>query len=1036
MAKPYKQAKKSYKKVKRKLVLPWKIVALICAVLMAVMVPLNIVLGMFDNTVSLLVAGNSFWELENKDADAVYYPGMGVSQQERLEAGQALCYEVEAEGAALLLNNGALPLAAGAKVSTLSVNSVDLTYGGTGSGNVDASKADNLKAALEKSGFEVNPTLWDWYSSEDTEDLMDAAAEGGTGGENATLGGQAPIREIAPANYPADVKDSIASYGDAVIITFSRVGGEGYDCAFPGYVDGDGVTSQMNYLALNDNERALMAYADGLKKEGKVKSIVVLINTSNALQVDFLKDYDVDACLWVGGLGISGTNAVTDILAGKVNPSGSLVDTYCYDNLSSPAMHNYIALEYTNFNGQVPDQASSYMVYQEGIYVGYKYYETRYFDAVMGQGNAGDYAEQYGKEVAFTFGYGLSYTSFEYGQMFVEEGVNENGEKCYLVSVTVTNTGDMAGKETVQVYLSSPYTQYDIDNKVEKAAVQLVGFGKTRILEPGASETLTIQVDERDLASYDAYGAKTYILDAGIYYLTAATDAHAAVNNILAAHGKTTADGMDAEGKSHLVYTWDMDFDKDTYSTSLNGTPITNQLDHADPNLYYGEDVVTFLSRSDWSGTWRENIELEIIEQMVDELALDRWTGIGRDFYDYPAEWENLPILNAANGLTLYDMFSMDEDGDGITAAKDYDDPAWTKLLENLTMAELMSVGDCFHWRHAVPSVNAPGSRDENGPQGLTVSLFGGGLVTPEGESAEATAFTSEDVMTATFNTELMYRVGQMIAYDCLDASVSCLYGPGANTHRTPYGGRNFEYYSEDGFLAGEMAYAEVSALLDHGIDVVFKHFALNDTEQDRLGQAAWLTEQAAREIYLKAFQKALEENDGRGGVMTAYTRWGTTWSGFNQKLMSGILRGEWGNQAMYITDNILTQYCDASAAIVAGGVTCFDAMMSYATDDLKETVGGNEPDPIVVNALVEAMHHNLYTIINSAAMNGVGEDTVVKQTTPAILRLARNITWVLGIVTAVFIVLWINGSRKLRKTAEYQSYKSAKQAWKASKKA
>lgn len=1036
MAKPYKQEKKEYKKMKRKLVTPWKTLAIILAVLTAILAPVNIVLGMFDNTVSLLVAGNSFWELENKDENAVYYPTMGISQEERLTAGEALCYAVEAEGAALLLNNGALPLSQGAKVSTLSVNSVDLTYGGTGSGNVDASKADNLKAALEKSGFEVNATLWDWYNSDEAAALKAAAAEGGTGGENATLGGQAPISEIDPAEYPEDVRNSIASYGDAVIITFSRVGGEGYDCAFPGYVDGDGVTTQFNYLALNEKERAMMAYADGLKKEGKISSIVVLINTSNALQVDFLKDYDVDACLWVGGLGISGTNAVTDILAGHVNPSGSLVDTYCYDNLSSPAMHNYLALEYSNFDGQVPDQASTYMIYQEGIYVGHKYYETRYFDAVMGQGNAGDYAGQYGKEVAFTFGHGLSYTTFEYSDMAVVEGVNEHGEKCYNVSVTVTNTGAVEGKETVQVYLSSPYTQYDIDNKVEKAAVQLVGFGKTAILAPGASEVLTVQVDERDLASYDAYGAKTYILDAGTYYLTAATDAHDAANNVLAAHGKTTADGMDAEGKAHLVYSWEMDFDKDTYSKSLNGTVITNQLDHADPNLYYGEDVVTFLSRNDWSGTWRENIELAIVEQMVAELALDRWTGIGRDFYDYPAEWENMPILNAANGLTLYDMFNMDEDTDGTMAAQDYDDPAWAKLLENLTMEELMSVGDCFHWRHPVASVNAPGSRDENGPQGLTVSLFGGGLVTMEGESAEATAFTSEDVMTATFNTELMYKVGQMIAYDCLDASVSCLYGPGANTHRTPYGGRNFEYYSEDGFLAGEMAYAEVSALLNHGIDVVFKHFALNDTEQDRLGQAAWLTEQTAREVYLKAFQKALEENNGRGGIMTAYTRWGTTWSGYNQNLMSGILRGEWGNKAMYITDNIITDYCDASAAIVAGGVTCFDAMMTYATDDLKATVGTETPDPIVVNALVEAMHHNLYTIINSAAMNGVGENTIVKQTTPAILRLVKNITLVVAVLAAAFIVLWILGSRKLKKTAQYHAYKAAVHSYKASKKA
>ena len=981
-----------------------KFVSVVLVVLFVIMIPVNVVVRMFDNTIALLLKGNTFWELQNADENAIYFEKDYQSQEERLEAGKELCYEVESEGAALLLNkDNALPLANGVKVSTLSVNSVDLTYGGTGSGNVDASKALNLKQALEASGFVVNETLWNWYSSSEAEGLKDAAAEGGSSGENATLGGQAPIVEIDPANYPDDVKASINNYADAFVITFSRVGGEGYDCSFPGY---EGEENAPNYLALNANERKLLAYAEEVKAATGAK-IIVLINTSNALQVDFLNDYDVDACMWVGGLGIAGTEAVTDILAGKVNPSGSLVDTYCYDNLTSPAMKNYLALTYTNFDGQVPDQASTYMVYQEGIYVGYKYYETRYFDAVMGQGNAGNYAEQYGKEVAFTFGYGLSYTDFTYDSLKVEEGTNQYGEKCYNVTVTVRNDGKVDGKETVQIYLSSPYTQYDIDNKVEKAAVQLVGFGKTGIIKAGESETITIQVDERDLASYDAYGAKTYILDAGTYYLTAATDAHNAANNILAAHGKTMADGMDAEGNSALVYNWDMEFDSTTYSKSIGGTDITNQLDHADPNLYYGENVVTFLSRSDWSGTWRENIELALIEKMIPELQLDRWTGIGRDFYEYPAEWENMPILDAKNGLTLYDMFEMDEDKDGIKAAQDYDDPAWNKLLENLTMEELIKVGDCFHWRHPVPSVNAPGSRDENGPQGLTVSLFGGGLVTTDGHKAEATAFTSEDVMTATFNRELMHRVGEMIANDCLDAKVSCLYGPGANTHRTPYGGRNFEYYSEDGFLAGEMAYEEVNALLNKGIDVVFKHFALNDSEQDRLGQAAWLTEQAAREIYLKAFQKALEENNGRGGIMTAYTRWGTTWSGYNQNLMSGILRGEWGNKAMYITDNILTEYCDASAAIVAGGVTCFDAMMSYALDDLNATVGGNDPDPVVVNALVEAMHHNLYTIINSAAMNGVGPDTVVVAVQPQIIDTVTYATVVLGVLGILGCVIF-----------------------------
>ena len=972
-----------------------KVISVILVVLFVIMIPVNVVVRMFDNTIALLVAGNTFWELENKDPNAIYFSGDYKSEQERLEAGKELCYQVEAEGAALLLNNGALPLAGGAKVSTVSSNSVNLTYGGTGSGNVDASSALSLKEALEQSGLVVNETLWNWYLSDEAKAFEDQASAG----ESAVLAGQAPIDEIPISAYPADVKDSISAYGDAVIVTFSRVGGEGYDCSFPGY---EGESNYENYLELNSVERDLMNYLDTLKKDGKIKSIIVLINTSNALEVDFLNDYAVDACLWVGGLGIAGTEAVTDILAGKVNPSGSLVDTYCYDNFTSPAMQNFVAQSYINNSGLDVDSAiSTFMVYQEGIYVGYKYYETRYFDSIMGNGNAGDYAAQYGNEVAFPFGYGLSYTTFEYSDMTVSKGTNSYGETCYDVSLKVTNTGSVAGKETVQIYLSSPYTQYDIDNKVEKAAVQLIGFGKTEVIQPGDSVIVNVQVDERDMAAYDAYGAGTYILDAGTYYLIAATDSHNATNNLLAAHGKTVANGMDKDGNSNLVYNWDMEFDSVTYSTSLNGEKIENQLSHADPTLYgnfgEGSDAITFLSRNDWTGTWPTGeYKLVLTEMMVKELD-NRYNNELPEYEKIIAElsaktgrdWSQMPILDAKNGLTLYDMFTADYDNNGVPAYQQFNDPAWAKLLENLTLDELISIGDCFHWRHPVPSVNAPGSRDENGPQGLTVALFGAGL------NAEATAFTSEDVMAATFNLDLMYKVGNMIGNDCLDAGVSCLYGPGANTHRTPYGGRNFEYYSEDGFLAGEMGGIEVKGILDKGVDVVMKHFALNDSEQARLGQAAWLTEQAAREIYLKAFQKALEENGGRGGVMTAYTRWGTNWSGANYGLMTGILREEWGKTSMHITDNMITANCNAIDSIIAGGVTCFDAMMSYAVDDIKTATD----DEAFVNAMVEAMHYNLYTIINSAAMNGVGPNTTVVAVKPAIVNTVAIATVVLGVL-------------------------------------
>ena len=981
--------------------------AIFLAILLVIMIPVNIIVSMFDNTISLLLPGNKFWELQNEDPNAIYFKGDYASEAERLEAGRELCYQIEAEGAVLLTNNGALPLEAGSKVSTLSVNSVNLTYGGTGSGNVDASKADNLKAALEKSGLTVNATLWDWYGSKEATNLMKAIekASGTSAGESAVLAGQAPILEIDPKDYPENVKSSISEYGDAVIITFSRVGGEGYDCSFPGY---EGNDNAQNYLELNANERALLKYATELKAEGKISSIIVLINTSNALEVDFLKDenYSVDACMWVGGLGIAGTNAVTDILAGKVNPSGSLVDTYCYDNFTSPAMKNFIAQQYIFESGvKIDSGLATYMVYQEGIYVGYKYYETRFADAIMGTGKAGDYATQYANEVAFPFGYGLSYTTFEYSDMAISERlVDAKGEAYYYITVKVTNTGDVAGKETVQIYMSSPYTQYDIDNKVEKAAVQLIGFGKTEVLAAnGGSELLTIRVDERDMAAYDAYGAGTYILDAGDYYFTAATDSHNANLNILNAKGK------DLEGgDENLVKTVNYStLDTETYSTSLNGTKIENQLQGADPNKYYGREVVKMLSRSDWEGTWPTGQYKFIFTAAMAQEIDNRYDGKLPEYEkikaDYEAktgrDWDVMPVLGKDNGLSLYDMFELDADNNGIKAIHDYDDPAWDMLLEQVTLEELVKIGDCFHWRHPVPSVNAPGSRDENGPQGLTVSLFGAGL------QAEATAFTSEDVMAATFNLDLMNQVGVMIGNDCLDAGVSCLYGPGANTHRTPYGGRNFEYYSEDGFLSGEMGGTEVAGILSKGVDVVMKHFALNDSEQARLGQAAWLTEQAAREIYLKAFQKALEENGGRGGVMTAYTRWGTNWSAANYGLMTGILRNEWGNKSMHITDNMITANCNAIDAIMAGGVTCFDAMMTYATDDIKTATD----DPVFVNAMVEAMHHNLYTIANSAAMNGVGAETAVIATTPAIVNIIMYITiaiMALAILLMLFLVI------------------------------
>lgn len=988
--------KKAYKKTKRKHITPWKILAIICGVVTIVSIPLSIFLQKFDNTMAARFGG-SFWELENEDTNAQYYTSDFNSAEEMVNYGLALTQQVEAEGAALLMNNNnALPLAADAKVSTFSSSSVNLVYGGTGSGNIDASTADTLRTALEKVGVTVNPTLWDFYTVGAGKDYSRKTA--GTVAKSSEVTAEVPWDV-----YTDEVKDSVAQYGDAAIVTLSRVGGEGADLSY----------GEVNYLALDENEKAMLQNVAEMKKNGTVKKTIVLINSANALQVDFLKnnEYDIDAALWIGDVGISGINAVAEILTGKVNPSGSLVDTYCYDNFSAPAMWNFTPTTYEGYveGGDVSAKAKSYMIYQEGIYVGYKYYETRYEDFVTGNGNAGDYA--YGDIVAYPFGYGMSYTDFDISDMNVSYNAADD---TYTVTVKVTNTGDMAGKKTVQVYVQSPYTDYDKENGVEKSAVSLVGFGKTGMIEPGASETLSMTVNKRDIASYDTYGAGTYILDAGDYYFTAATDAHNAVNNILAAKGYTvesTNGKMTADGNADLTYTWTEDaLDTTTYATSENGTAITNQLSCADPNLYEGvEETVTWLSRSDWNGTLpTETVKLTLTELLKKDLKDIR--------YD-PADYESveMPTLGAKNGVKLYDMIGLD-----------YNDPKWDELLDQMTFDEMNSlIGDAFHWTMPVKSVEAPGTRDENGPQGLTASLLGN-----DKSQLTATAFTSEDVMAATFNTEIMTEIGKVIGNNCLEADIACLYGPGNNIHRTPYGGRNFEYYSEDGFLSGMMSAYEVKAIQDKGVHVVMKHFALNDCEQDRIGLGVWLNEQAAREVYLKAFQAPVEVGNANG-VMIAYTRWGAVWSGGNYGLVTGILRNEWGCDGMVITDNVLTQYVNGPDGVLAG-VSIYDAMMSFVTDTLPKY----KNDPVIVTAMREACHHNLYAIANSCGMNGVGADTTIKVTRPTVVTMSIIIACAFTFFCLLGIVMWIIGGIKFRKTEEYKAYKDFKKSLKASKKA
>ena len=934
----------------------------------------------------------------DSDEDTEYFKSDFTSDEERESYEAELCAQVEAEGAALLKNdNNALPLASGAKVSLFGHGSVDLMYGGTGSGSVDTSKAPNFKQALEDQGIQVNSTLWDLYSSDDmmkNYSRITPAAISDTLEANT----QYAVNE-APWSKLSGAESSFADYGDAAIVVFSRSGGEGAD--LPSGENGTndswikGQEGDGNYLALSAEEKELLQNLKTLKDNGTFKKIIVLINSSNAIEMDFLnpeicgEDYGIDSAMWIGDVGQTGINGVAQLLAGEATPSGSLVDSYLYDNMANPAIYNFYTQAYPNaadYNllTDGPDVQGMYSVYQEGIYLDYRYYETRYEDAVMGTGNAGDY--NWSTTVAFPFGYGDSYTTFEYSDFNVTESAD-----AFNVTLKVTNTGSTySGKETVQLYFQSPYTDYDKQNKVEKAAVELCGFGKTEILEPGASETVTVNVPRSELAAYDANGAKTYILDAGDYYLTAAHDSHDAINNVLAAKGYTVENGMTADGNADMAWNYNVaSLDKDTYSVSaVTGEAITNQFDNADPS-YYGMDGINYLSRSDWQGTWPQVVTLEANEALIADLNM---TG------NYTADPDSdavMPTMGADNGMTL-----------GMMIGKSYDDPDWDKLLDQVTFDEMAKlIGQGYHNTAMVQSVSKPSTLDDNGPQGFTQSLTG--------ISTNHCAYSDENIMAATFNTELMEEVGKCIGNDVMDLGASGLYGPAMDTHRNAYCGRNFEYYSEDGFLSGKIAAAEISGIQSKGVYVYMKHFALNDSETKCRCISTWANEQSIREIYLKPFEMSVTEG-GAKAVMNAFARVGAVWSGADAGLMTNVLRNEWGFDGFVLTDfsgnpmftarGIALRTFDAAYGVLAGTDSWDSSDVQWTT----ELTTQYKDCPEVVQAMRQSTHRILYVIANSCAMNGFTADTKIVKVTPWWQTALIVLDVVLAVLTVLCIVMLV----------------------------
>ena len=931
------------------------------------------------------ILGTSSYEIvQNEGAeetDTRYFKQKTSSIDEFMQQKLDIIEQVTDEGTVLLKNEkSALPLAAGARVTLFGRASYNSVYGGD-SGNAQIGNLGNqninktFRYGLEEAGFAVNDEMWNFYAQRNIAYNAD------------------PSAEVAPAQLPMG---SVSGYADAGIVVLSRVTGEGGDAP-------DG------YYELTQTELDLVNAA----KEACSK-VVVIINSPSPIAIHALKeDAGVGAVLQIGGLGALGTKSVGKILAGEVSPSGKLIDTYAASSRSSAAYQSAGTVAYANADA-VSAAATSigigaggtkYTVFSEGIYVGYKYYETRYEDCVLGQGNAassaGTFMSQgswnYDEEVDYPFGYGLSYTDFsqEIVDLTVENDV-------VTATVRVTNEGDVPGKEVVQLYVQSPYTEYDKENGVEKSAIQLVNFGKTGILQPGASAEVTLKMDLYNIASWDYNKAKTWILDEGSYYFAVGESAHDALNNVLAAKG------ADVAGDKDLARTWENDafrtlgeyeFTEAGFTTE-NGlfhnnteTAYTNRLDEADLNNLVGAGTTTYLSRSDWSGTWTEGLKaVTATEEMIDRIAFlsdyQKGEPVG-DTYTYGAD-------------TAFNIL--------MAKGKSYDDEVWEDILNQLMVEEMIAmVGKNFGAIDPVLGLNFPGTNDNDGVGsgpcvGYPTSLDTGSTVI-EGETKysaiEPRMYPSETVEAATFNQQLIYDLGEVMSEDCFYTGMTTLWGPGLNIHRHPYAGRNFEYFSEDSQMTYIMGAQITAGVQSNGVICGPKHFAFNDQETDRYGFAVYTNEQAGRENSLRGFEGAVAVAKAKN-VMTSLNRVGCRWMGINTALQNDVLRSEWGFDGYTITDNALEPYmCGRSIALGT------DKLMLLPGNERNDELNKEAllADSTLFAAVRQACHRILYVYVNSKAMNGISADTQIVPVTPWWKTALVNVNVVLGCLVALGIV-------------------------------
>ena len=808
-----------------------------------------------------------------------------VAVDDATTASKDITTRIEEEGIVLLENkDNALPLNTekNAKVNVFGQSSTAIVYGGAGSGASDETNNVTLQEGLKQAGFEVNDDLTQFYEDHKTKKK----------GQNVfnLKGGDYNINEPATSEYSDKLISDAKKFSDTAIVVFSRNGGEGGDLPMDmaSYTGGD---AGKHYLELQSCEQEMLSMV-----EKNFEHVIVLINSSNAMELGFLEDKNVDAALWIGGPGSTGCVAVGEVLSGAINPSGRLVDTYAYDLTTAPAYYNAGDFTYTS-NGE--DTSEHYVEYAEGIYVGYRYYETRYVDNATGKCDE----DAYGKAVQYPFGYGLSYTSFE--QKITHHEVKDGKIN---IEIEVKNTGKVAGKDVAQVYATAPYT----NGGIEKSFVELEGFAKTGVIEPGKSEKVTVSFDVEDMAAYDYVDQGCYVLEKGTYEIKLMNNAH------------DVLDSFTYDIEDTIVY-------DENNARSSDKTAAVNTFDFAAGDVNY-------VSRSDWEGTLpTERVEKkEATAEILDQLNLDNINKL----YVNPSNEGDKITTGADNGLTLSDM-----------AGVPYDDEKWDKLLDELSvdeMAKLMGYGGFSTVE--IASIGKVATIDIDGPAGLNALT----------SDISGVQFPSEAVIGSTYNVDLVDEMGQTYAQEANAHGVVGLYAPGLNIHRTPFSGRNFEYYSEDPVLNGKLGAAMTRGCNSMGVYCYPKHFALNDQETNRSGVCVWSNEQAMREIYLKAFEIVVKEGNNHG-LMSSYNRIGTVWSGGCEALLTDVLRGEWGFEGAVATDYANAKLLNADQALMAGG----DLMLSTTGATLSERVTGSVEGQ---QKLRQAAKDVLYMVVNSRA--------------------------------------------------------------------